>query len=459
MGSCPAQVVEDEGDALLLPFLQWCQKVNIQLNPKVYVSTQGTVWQYGMLAREDLPAGEVIFSVPRSALLSQRTTRIRDLLEKEQDILDSSSGWVPLLISLMYEATDESSLWAPYFGLWPQLTPPDLPMFWSEDERLQLLKGTGVIEAVKGDLENMEREYSDIVLPFIRKHPKMFCPQKHSLDLYKRMVAFVMAYSFQEPLQEEEDDDDDDDDDDEEDCRKGTLPPMMVPVADLLNHVAHHNAQLEFTPESLRMVTTRPVMAGDELFNTYGEMGNWQLLHMYGFAEPHPNNSNETADIPTATLQEAALLGAESEEERAQVRDRWTFLCHMGMVSEEGTLVFGCEGVLTEDELRTCLKLLCMSPENFAEYKENEGWEEDDDEEEEETLSNQEISRLPPAWRRLLHKTAELALKAYASDLQSDQALLDETVAYAKLSCREQYSLQVRYGQKWILHRLLELTG
>ncbi|XP_069595678.1 N-lysine methyltransferase SETD6 isoform X2 [Ranitomeya imitator] len=436
---------EDEGEAPLPNFLRWCQKVSIQLNPKVYVSAEASVWQYGVLTREDLPAGEVICSIPRSALLSQYTTQIRDLLEKGQENLKSRSGWVSLLISLMYEATDESSPWAPYFGLWPQLSAPDLPMFWSENERLRLLKGTGVPEAVKKDLENMEQEYTTIVLPFIRKHSDKFCPQKHSLDLYKRLVAFVMAYSFQEPLEDEE-----------EDGEKDALPPMMVPVADLLNHVAHHNAHLEFTPECLHMVTTRPVMAGQEIFNTYGEMGNWQLLHMYGFSEQHPNNIYETADIPMLTLQEAALMGAESEEQRARVRERWTFLCHMDVVQEDGAFVFGCDGALTEDELRTCLKLLCMSPEEFVDYKDNDGWEEDEDDE---TLNNQELSRLPPSWRILLHRTAELALKAYATDLHSDQAILDDNATYKALSRREQYSLHVRYGQKRILHRLLELTA
>ncbi|KAM3920657.1 N-lysine methyltransferase SETD6 [Leptodactylus fuscus] len=440
------KVEEDGKDTPLPNFLQWCQKNGIQLNPKVYVSTQNTVCQYGMLTREDLPAGEVIFSIPRSALLSQQTTKIQELLKKEQKNLESKSGWVPLLISLMFEATDEASPWAPYFGLWPQLTPPDLPMFWSKDERLRLLKGTGVNEAVQRDLENIEQEYITIVLPFIRRHPKMFCPQKHSLDLYRRLVAFVMAYSFQEPL-----------DDEEDDCGKDAHPPMMVPVADLLNHVAHHNTHLEFTPECLRMVTTRPVMGGDELFNTYGELGNWQLLHMYGFSEPYPNNINETADIPMRALQEAALLRAESEKETAVVHERWAFLRQMEVVVEEGVFVFGCEEALTEDELRTCLKLLCMSPGEFAEYKENEGWEEDD--EEEETLSNQQISELPASWRKLLHITVELALKAYTSDLCSDQTLLDNKVEYMNLSCREQYSLHVRYGQKRILHQLLELTG
>ncbi|KAM4722185.1 N-lysine methyltransferase SETD6 isoform 2-T2 [Rhinophrynus dorsalis] len=426
-------------------FLAWCEKMGLELSPKVYISRQGTVSQYGMLALEDLPAGELLFSVPRSAVLSQNTTRICDLLEREQETLQSSSGWVPLLLALLYEATDSSSPWAPYFALWPELDPPDLPMFWSEEEWTRLLKGTGVMEAVSKDLNSMEDEYNSIVLPFIKRNPDKFCPRKHTLDLYKRLVAFVMAYSFQEPLEE-----------DDEDAGKDVLPPMMVPVADLLNHVAQHNAHLEFTPECLRMFTTQPVKTGQEIFNTYGQMANWQLLHMYGFTEPHPQNSNETADIQMVVLREAAMQAA-SEEERTQVQERWDFLCHMEMVGEEGAFVFGCEEVMTEEELRACLKLLCMSVEEFTEYKENDGWEEDEGDEEQ-TLTNQELSQLPVPWRKLLHASAKLSLEAYAADLSTDQAMINNATAYAKLGSREQDSLQVRYGQKRILHQLLELT-
>lgn len=56
--------------------------------------------------------------------------------------------------------------------------------------------------------------------------------------------------SFQE-LQEE-----DDDDDEEEENEKAPNPPMMVPMADMLNHVSNHNAKLEFTPvrEDLQLI-------------------------------------------------------------------------------------------------------------------------------------------------------------------------------------------------------------
>lgn len=57
------------------------------------------------------------------------------------------------------------------------------------------------------------------------------------------------------------------------------------------------------------MVCVRPVRRGQEVFNTYGQMANWQLLHMYGFAEQHSSNFNDTADVPAVNLYKAATQG------------------------------------------------------------------------------------------------------------------------------------------------------
>ena len=66
----------------------------------------------------------------------------------------------------------------------------------------------------------------------------------YNLDFYKKMVAFVMAYSFTEPPANEFDD---------------SPPPMMVPMADILNHVAKNNARLSYETEALKMVATKPI--------------------------------------------------------------------------------------------------------------------------------------------------------------------------------------------------------
>ena len=45
--------------------------------------------------------------------------------------LESKSGWVPLLVSLMFEYNNPASLWRPYLDLVPDFKELDLPMFWS----------------------------------------------------------------------------------------------------------------------------------------------------------------------------------------------------------------------------------------------------------------------------------------------------------------------------------------
>jgi len=46
---------------------------------------------------------------------------------------------------------------------------------------------------------------------------------------------------------------------------------------------------------------------GDEVFNTYGELANWQLLHMYGFAEPSSNNHYDAVSKITFWLFKSSL--------------------------------------------------------------------------------------------------------------------------------------------------------
>lgn len=428
-------------------FLGWCDRVGITLSSKVYVSKEGTVYEYGMLAKEDVEEGEVIFTIPRSALLNQGTTKISAVLEEAKVSLENTSGWVPLLLSLLYEYTSPQSLWRPYLSLWPNFKALDQPMFWSKEEREELLKGTGVPEAVDTDLTNIQKEYKDIVLPFITLHPDLWNPHTHTLELYTQLVAFVMAYSFQEPLDDEEDEDD-----------KDPNPPMMVPMADMLNHVANHNANLEYTPEHLKMVCVRSIQAGEEVFNTYGQMANWQLLHMYGFAEPYHSNSNDTADIPMSNVYKAAVQVTQSEAEQRLLVEKWNTLCEMEMVGEKGVFIFGKSGSLTDTEMYTTLKILCMSADDFGEFQENEGWEEAEEEDEEKitlALSNEGLPGLAAPWKRLLCAAAGFTLASYREDLEKDRAMLEDSNT---LTSRQQRALQVRYGQKTILIQLIELT-
>lgn len=63
-----------------------------------------------------------------------------------------------------------------------------------KEEREQLLRGTGIPEAVERDLANIQKEYTEVVLPFIQGHRQWWSPEEHTLELYTQLVAFVMAY-------------------------------------------------------------------------------------------------------------------------------------------------------------------------------------------------------------------------------------------------------------------------
>lgn len=68
-----------------------------------------------------------------------------------------------------------------------------------------------------------------------------------------------MAYSFTEPQG-----DNSSDDEAESECNDVTgksvdNPPMMVPMADILNHVSKHNARLVFETDCLKMVAIRDI--------------------------------------------------------------------------------------------------------------------------------------------------------------------------------------------------------
>ncbi|XP_053282966.1 N-lysine methyltransferase setd6 [Pleuronectes platessa] len=453
----------DEASELspLQSFLQWCNTVNLVLSEKVYLSKEGTVAEYGMLAKEDIEEGELLFTIPRSALLHQGTTKVSALLEKEKSSLESSSGWVPLLLSLLYEYTSSRSHWRPYLSLWTDFKKLDHPMFWSKVERARILKGTGIPEAVDTDLTNICSEYTDVVLPFIAKHPDLWNPSTHTLELYTQLVAFVMAYSFQEPQEDDEEVSDEEEDGEEE---KAPNPPMMVPMADMLNHVSNHNANLEFTPDTLKMVCVRPIHKGEEVFNTYGQMANWQLLHMYGFTEPYPTNDNDTADIPFNNLYKAATRGVQSDPDLQLMEEMWDLLSQM--MQEKAAFVFGRDGCLTDTELHTALRVLGMSREEFSDFKENEGWEEDDEEEEKITLafSNEGLPELKSSWKWLIHEAARLTLGSYGDAAAegrasvSERMLIEDKAALGGLNSRQQNALQVRYGQKSILSKVMELT-
>ena len=66
------------------------------------------------------------------------------------------------------------SHWHPYLSLVLGSMQPGPPMLWGEAERGRLLGGTGLEEKVAGDLERIENDFRNVVLPFMQRHLREF---------------------------------------------------------------------------------------------------------------------------------------------------------------------------------------------------------------------------------------------------------------------------------------------
>jgi SET domain-containing protein 6 len=131
-----------------------------------------------------------------------------------------------------------------------------------------------------------------------------------------------MAYSFHDELAvrtgqvgEKKEDDDVDSDDEEED--QGII--AMVPMADMLNHrTGFNNARLFHEPEALQMRAIKDIKAQDQVYNTYGDLCNGDLLRKYGFVDD-PNEHDIVEISGDLVRDECCPIDSSEEEKEAKV--------------------------------------------------------------------------------------------------------------------------------------------
>jgi len=90
--------------------------------------------------------------------------------------------------------------------------------------------------------------------------------------------------------------------------------------ADLLNHRTGHNNARLFThcDGTLQMITIRPVKAGEQLWNTYGHVGNEELLRKHGFMD----QINPFTRLPLVQEDFKTILGELSGLDRIRLKAR-----------------------------------------------------------------------------------------------------------------------------------------
>lgn len=209
-----------------------------------------------LVARVDIPANTLLFTIPRSGVINISTSNLserlphlfnKDNAEAADDDLDEpgSDPWLSLILVLMYEYLQgDRSRWKPYFDVLPAEF--DTPMFWTEEDISELQASSLRTKIGREDADAM---FIKKILPTVKDNEGVFYPDGSTrlddsqlLQLAHRMGSLIMAYAFDL----DKDDENEEGEDDAEDGwveDKDTTTLGMVPMADVLNSDAEFNVR------------------------------------------------------------------------------------------------------------------------------------------------------------------------------------------------------------------------
>ena len=199
------------------------------------------------MAKRDIPADTTLFTIPRTAILSNETSplkgKVPQLFESrgDQDHEQALDSWTALILMLMHEyMCGSGSPWMPYLNVLPETF--DTPMFWSADELSHLQASRSLLKIGRA---NAEATFHMELVPRIRANADAFPSSRtygdgELVQLAHRMGSTIMAYAFD---LENDDGDDEDGEDGWVEDRDGRTLMGMVPMADMLNADAEFNVR------------------------------------------------------------------------------------------------------------------------------------------------------------------------------------------------------------------------
>ncbi|CAI2181597.1 11898_t:CDS:2 [Funneliformis geosporum] len=286
-------------------FIDWFCSNGGRISPKIAFNDYSSENAgRGVVAVDDIQPFEVLFSIPHSIVLSEKTSSLKDLISSDEfEKLDKVNSWFPLILCMMYESQMEDSLWKPYFDILPREF--DTPMFWNEEE-LAELEGTNVIDKI-GKIE-AESQFNEHLLPIIQSNPSIFDSNKHNLELFHCMGSLVMANAFQNKIKKDAEENNDDKVDEEK--------ITMMPMADMLNHkTGFNNARLYHENELLEMTAIKKITKGEQIYNTYGELCSADLLRKYGFVDE--NNIHDIVELNGQFVVDTLSIDEDTKDKKA----------------------------------------------------------------------------------------------------------------------------------------------
>ncbi|KAJ4483947.1 hypothetical protein J3R30DRAFT_3284112 [Lentinula aciculospora] len=454
-------------------FLSWFQNSGGTIDRdaigfKYFSSAEGG---RGAVALKNIEKDQTLFTIPRYLTLSSKTSTLPEKfghkIWKERAL---DKGWSGLILCMMWEdAQALNSKWGPYLETLP--TAFDTPMFWSEKD-LQELEGTSVVE--KLGKEDAERDYHDKVVSAIQSRPDLFPPGTitihYSLERYHVMGSRILSRSFDVERTNTDDYTGDEEmntdadrstgnamdvdvhdeqagkednsirapEDEEEDEEDG-IDVSMVPIADLLNaRFGSENVKLFYEENELKMITTKRISAGEQIWNTYDDLPNNELLRKYGHVDilPLPGGAKGNpadvveirADLVLSAFSSQSGTDAASSAERI---DWW--------LEEGGDDIFVLETDYEVPEaIASLTRLLCLSSDEWEKAR---------------GKGKPPKPKLDSPVLDLIIIALQKRIAQYSSTMKEDEQILETKEG---MSFNKYQAVIVRLGEKRILHTTLQ---
>ncbi|KAH7087597.1 hypothetical protein FB567DRAFT_442801 [Paraphoma chrysanthemicola] len=429
-------------------FLAWLQRSGAEISPKIKLADlRHAQAGRGVVATQDIAEHEVLFRIPRSAILSVENSILST--EIPASTFEMLGPWLSLILVMLYEYLNgDASNWSPYFSVLP--TEFNTLMFWSEDELAELQASAVVGKIGK---EGADEMFTEQLLPVIKEFAQLFFAgdpraqqraeemrDERNLELMHKMGSLIMAYAFDvEPASPRKDVDDEGFAEEEED---EALPKGMVPLADMLNADAdRNNARLFYEDHFLDMKALKPIRAGEEIFNDYGPLPRSDLLRRYGYVTDN-YAQYDVVEIPMD------LVEGLTRKAGVHAPERLEYLEEQEIVDSGYDITASSPFTIQESlspELVILIETLLLPQEEFERLR-SKG-----------KLPKPE--KMTSDGADLLHEIVKARLAQYATTLEDDLKNVNDMASAGSVAPKEHRSSMakaVRVGEKQILRQAEE---
>ncbi|KAE8444387.1 hypothetical protein EG329_000587 [Mollisiaceae sp. DMI_Dod_QoI] len=420
-------------------FLAWLSKMGIQISPKIAVADlRSSGKNRGAVAIADIEEDEVLFSIPRSAVLNANTALSDSQMSFLQNDVTDMPSWLALTAIILAEASRKDSKWAPYFAVLPQTL--DSLVFWSDAELSELQASTVAKKIGRASAEVM---FTQHIVPLnIGNASPAMC---------HKVASVIMAYAFDIPETADKENGEGPEEaadeliSDNGEDEKTIL--SMIPLADMLNADADmNNARLCCDNKDLEMRAIRSISNGDEILNDYGQLPRSDLLRRYGYVTER-YAPYDVAELSTESIlsffrsniplpqEQFEPLGLPDSNKRIELAQREAVYEDSYDLAHPGP-----DGPSTPDELLALLYILLLDNENLAAIETSKS-----------TLPSR--SKLSTGLvGQVLATILQLREQEYATTLEEDEALLRA----GNLPHRIAMAVQVRLGEKRVLRKAIQ---